>query len=306
MLIQRAIKEYLRHCRVSRSYSSNTLKSYQHYLQSFADWASENKLEKITDMKLEDIEDFQEHLHQDSVRGAKTINYYLIAIRSMLKYLLSRDVDVLSPERLVLAKTPQRQVHFLETEEISKLLAAPEGKNLSELRDKAVLEVLYSTGLRVSELIGLKRANVNLQSGEFSIKGKGGKVRPVFLRDQAINSLKSYLSARQDRNPLLFIRHRSNPQYDETAKSLTSRSIQRLLKHYGARAGIVKPLSPHKLRHSFATELLRNGADLRSVQEMLGHSSITTTQIYTHVTNKNLKEIHQQFLNTKQDTSADS
>lgn len=299
MLIRRAIKEYLRHCKVGKGYSTNTLKSYQQYLAVFEDWAGQSNLTNIEQISLEDIEDFQEHLHLAENRGAKTINYYLIALRSFFKYLLGRDVAVLAPERVTLAKTPARQVHFLETEEVEQLLAAPEGINLNTQRDRAILEVLYSTGLRVSELVGLKKSNVNLKTGEFSVKGKGGKVRPVFLRDRAIEALKSYLDTRPDSNPVLFIRHQKNPQLDEKANALTARSVQRLLKHYGALAGIVKPLTPHKLRHSFATELLRNGADLRSVQELLGHSSITTTQVYTHVTNKSLRDVHQRFLESK-------
>jgi site-specific recombinase XerD len=295
MLIRRAIKEYLRYCQ-RRGYSPNTVSSYRQYLAVFELWATAAALKNIEQASLEDIEDFQEFLHSSESRGAKTINYYLIALRSLFKYWLSRDIEVLAPERITLAKTPARQVHFLESEEVERLLAAPDGQALAIRRDRAILEVLYSTGLRVSELISLKRNHVNLKTGEFSIKGKGGKVRPVFLRQQAITSLSDYLQARSDSNPILFIRHQKNPQHDETAKALTARSVQRLLKHYGALAGIVKPLTPHKLRHSFATELLRNGADLRSVQELLGHSSITTTQVYTHVTNRSLKDIHRRFL----------
>ncbi|MEX1123877.1 MAG: site-specific tyrosine recombinase/integron integrase [Patescibacteria group bacterium] len=321
MLFKRAIKEYLRHCRVGRGYSPNTVKSYQQYLNVFAHWAEDNKLDQIEKITLEDIEDFQEHLHNQEGRGQKTvvngirplslrspqtINYYLIAVRSMFKYLLGRNIEVLAPERIVLAKTPARQVHFLEREEIDRLRVAPEGDSLNAQRDRAILEVLFSTGLRVSELVALKRSHVNPKTGEFSIKGKGGKVRPVFLADQAIAELGQYLNHRRDSNPILFIRHQKNSELDQVAKPLTARSIQRLLKHYGAIAGIVKPLTPHKLRHSFATELLRNGADLRSVQELLGHSSITTTQVYTHVTNKDLKAIHRKFLNKSAKSTDDS
>jgi site-specific recombinase XerD len=289
---------------VAKGYSANTIKSYQQYLNLFEQWAESAQVNNIEDISLEDIEDFQEYLHSQENRGAKTINYYLIALRSLFKYLLSRDIEVLAPERITLAKTPARLVHFLERDEIEKLLSSPPDDSLTARRDRAILEVLYSTGLRVSELISLKRNHVNLKSGEFSVKGKGGKVRPVFLRSQAITALNDYLNERSDSNPILFIRHRQNPHYDETAKALTARSVQRLLKHYGALAGIVKPLTPHKLRHSFATELLRNGADLRSVQELLGHSSITTTQIYTHVTNRSLRDVHQRFLGNDNNQSA--
>ncbi|MEX1051850.1 MAG: site-specific tyrosine recombinase/integron integrase [Patescibacteria group bacterium] len=319
MLTSRAIKDYLRHCRVSRGYSPNTLRNYQMYLETFRNWAETNQLNEIEKLTSEDVEEFQLFLQDSGRRGGKTIvngirplslrspqtiNYYLIALRSLCAYCLSRDLAVLAPERITLAKTPQRQVHFLEAEEVERLRLAPEGNNLTAQRDRAILEVLYSTGLRVSELVSLKRSHVNLKSGEFSIKGKGGKVRPVFLSDSAKLALKSYLSTRRDGNAALFIRHNRNINKDETATALTARSIQRLLKHYGAIAGIVKPLTPHKLRHSFATELLRNGADLRAVQELLGHSSITTTQVYTHVTNKNLKDIHRRFLNPVKDPPA--
>lgn len=296
METSRAVKDFLRHCKVSRGYSVNTLKNYRQYLKVFETWAIDNKVDLIEKIKLEDIEDFQEHLHSSERRNKITINYYLIAVRSLLKYLLSRDIEVLAPERIVLAKIPSRQVHFLEKDEINKLRRAPEGNSLSTLRDRAILEVLFSTGLRVSELTSLKKSKVNLKTGEFSIRGKGAKVRPVFLIEDAKKALGAYLKKRKDDNLFVFIRHHKNPENDKESNPLTARSIQRLLKHYGALAGIVKPLSPHKLRHSFATELLRNGADLRSVQELLGHSSITTTQVYTHVTNKDLKEIHKKFL----------
>ncbi len=303
MLTQRAIKDFLRHCRVSRGYSPNTLRNYQMYLTAFGGWAKDCQIDNIEKLTSEDVEEFQLFLQESGNRGAKTVNYYLIALRSLCKYLLGRDLAVLAPERITLAKTPARQVHFLETEEVERLRQAPVGETLDALRDRAILEVLYSTGLRVSELVSLKRSHVNLKSGEFSIRGKGQKVRPVFLSDSAKLALKNYLSTRRDGNSILFIRHQHDINKDEKATALTARSIQRLLKHYGSLAGIVKPLTPHKLRHSFATELLRNGADLRSVQELLGHSSITTTQVYTHVTNKNLKEIHRRFLGNPQKPS---
>lgn len=296
MLTQRAIKGFLRHCRVSRGYSPNTLRNYQMYLTAFGGWTEKNQINDLEKLTSEDVEEFQLFLQESGNRGAKTVNYYLIALRSLCKYLLGRDLAVLAPERITLSKTPARQVHFLEADEVERLRLAPQGDDLTTLRDRAILEVLYSTGLRVSELVSLKRSHVNLKNGEFSIRGKGQKVRPVFLGDSAKLALKRYLAARRDGNPALFIRHRQDINQDEQAKPLTARSIQRLLKHYGALAGIIKPLTPHKLRHSFATELLRNGADLRSVQELLGHSSITTTQIYTHVTNRDLKEIHRRFL----------
>ncbi len=304
MKTHRAIKEFLRHCRVSRGYSPNTLRNYQAYLTVFGGWTEKNQINDIEKLTSEDVEEFQLFLQESQSRSPKTINYYLITLRSLCKYLLNRNVEVLAPERITLAKTPVRQVHFLESDEVERLRQAPQGDSLEVSRDRAILEVLYSTGLRVSELTALKRSHINLKNGEFSIRGKGQKVRPVFLSDRAKTALKQYLSKRRDGNSALFIRHNRDINKDEIAKALTARSIQRLLKHYGALAGIVKPLTPHKLRHSFATELLRNGADLRAVQELLGHSSITTTQVYTHVTNKNLKEIHRRFLNPSSNSSA--
>jgi site-specific recombinase XerD len=214
----------------------------------------------------------------------------------MLKYLVGRDVAVMAPDRIELGKVSERQIHFLEPEEVSRLLEPPLESSITQLRDQAVLQLLFSSGLRVSELTGLKKSDVNIERGEFSVRGKGGKIRPVFLSESAQAALSAYLAARTDSHPYLFIRHFKNTALDSKAKGgLTTRSVQRILKERAQLAGITKPVTPHKLRHSFATNLLRNGADLRSVQAMLGHASITTTQLYTHVTDKNLRETHERF-----------
>jgi len=253
---------------------------------------------------MEDVNEYQLWLHTDqSGRGQKTINYYLIALRALLKYLISRDVEVVSPEKVTLSKTPGRQVSFLENDEVERLRQAIPTDSLNGLRDKAIVSVLYATGLRLSEIVGLKRNQVSLVSGEFSVRGKGGKVRPVFLTEVAQDDLATYVESRSDTNPFVFIRHYKNPEHDSRKEPLTGRSIQRALAHYARAAGITKPMSPHKLRHSFATDLLRNGADLRSVQALLGHSSITTTQVYTHITDKSLKEIHSRFHSDEQPSS---
>ena len=299
MLITRAIKEFIRFGTASKGYSINTLKNYQRYLGVFSTWAEENGLRNVEDIKLDDVEEFQVFLSQKNEEGLskKTRNYYLIAIRALLKYLIDHDIDALSPQRVVLAKTAGREIQFLEKNELESIRNASGGENsLNSLRDRAIISVLFSSGLRVSELVNLKRNQISVVRGEFSVTGKGGKVRPIFLNEQACDDLASYIENRQDSNPYVFIRHFKNPELDNKKRALTARSIQRLLSRCARLAGIAKSVTPHKLRHSFATELLRNGADLRSVQALLGHSSITTTQVYTHVTDKNLKEIHEKYL----------
>lgn len=231
-----------------------------------------------------------------------TQNYHLIALRSFLKYCAKRDVATLAPEKIELAKQSERQVEFLEGEELERLLAAPiqvhgaqstVHSKIVVLRDKAILETLFSTGLRVSELAQLRRENVNLKKDEFTVRGKGGKLRLVFLSPSAQEWLTRYCNDRRDVSPYLFVRHDRAGKDAADEKPLTARSIQRLVERYARAAGITKRITPHVLRHSFATDLLRNKADIRSVQAMLGHASITTTQIYTHVTDARLREVHQ-------------
>jgi site-specific recombinase XerD len=225
----------------------------------------------------------------------------LIALRSFLKFLAKRDVKTMAPEKIELAKQGTREVAFLDGSDLQRLLEAPERSELSPIvkaRDKAILELFFSTGMRVSELANLKRDQINLERDEFTVRGKGDKTRVVFLSNQARHALKQYLEMRKDDSKAMFVRHDRAAPSDDSEKqvgSITPRSIERLVKYYAAAAGIPKKVSPHTLRHSFATDLLMNGADLRSVQAMLGHSSITTTQIYTHVTNQQLKEVHKAF-----------
>jgi site-specific recombinase XerD len=215
-------------------------------------------------------------------------------------------VPALAAEKIEVGRIPDRQVDFLELEEVGRLIAAASGVNIRSLRDKAILELLFSSGLRVSELVNLNREHINLNKGEFSIRGKGGKLRMVFISSSSKEALKNYLDKRGDVDPALFVAYaKKGLMNKKNAKReslrLTPRSVQRLVKHYAKKAGIVKDVHPHTLRHSFATDLLVNGADIRSVQSMLGHSSITTTQIYTHITNERLKEIHQTFHARKRD-----
>jgi len=237
---------------------------------------------------------------ENNTRGGNlsmaTQNYHLIAVRMFLKYLIYRDIKTLDPSKVDLAKTPERQISYLEGSDLENFLTAPiqtEEKDLIKLRDKAILELFFSTGLRVSELCNLKKEDINLEKDEFSVKGKGNKWRVVFLSNQAKYWLKKYLEIRTDLNPYLFVRQdRARVEED---KPITPRSVERMVKKYAKLAGITKKIVPHSLRHSFGTDLLLNGADLRAVQELLGHKSITTTQIYTHVTDQHLREVYQAF-----------
>jgi site-specific recombinase XerD len=226
-----------------------------------------------------------------------TQNYHIIALRNFLKYLAKQDIDALQADKIEVGKNPARTVDFLEPEELERLIGGASENNFRSLRDRSILELLFSAGLRVSELVSLNREQINLKNQEFSVKGKGGKFRIVFISDTAKTALERYLEKRADLESALFIRlpNAKKMASDGHYSRLTPRSIQRLVKFYATKAGIVKDVHPHTLRHSFATDLLANGADIRSVQAMLGHSSITTTQIYTHVTNQQLKEVHQAF-----------
>jgi site-specific recombinase XerD len=246
-----------------------------------------------------------------------TQNYHVIALRAFLKYLSKHDVETLAPEKIELAKNPSRQVESLEGDELSRIFKAleQEPEELLRLRDKAILLTLFSTGVRISELTSLKQQMVNTDRAEFTVRGKGDKLRLVFLSPDAAAAIKAYLKKRTDNHPGLFIAHskvgksveaeitaqgfKRSEKNDGKAVGLSARSIQRLIHKYAMLAGITHHVSPHTFRHSFATDLLRNGADIRSVQTMLGHASITTTQIYTHVTNEGLREVHKKFHDKK-------
>lgn len=294
MKINRAIEEFLRYCRTAKGFSPHTVRNYDHYLSALSGWATENQITTTNQLSADDVMDFQLHLQEKNPSLSKqTLNYYLIAVRAWLKYLIGRDVKVMPPDKVTLAKTSSRQIHFLEPDEVRRLIEAEDPGSKTTLRDKAVLELLYSSGLRMSELTSLTRNAVNIERGEFSVKGKGGKVRLVFLNSEAKTTLAAYLKSRNDEAAPLFLANRTTR--DKKAAPINARSIQRLLKRQALLAGITKPVTPHTLRHSFATNLLRNGADLRSVQAMLGHSSVTTTQLYTHVTDKGLREVFERF-----------
>lgn len=226
-----------------------------------------------------------------------TLNYHLIALRSFLKFCAKRDVRTLAPEKVELAHTVRSQVTFLNEEELERLFEQPDLEKLAGLRDRAILELLFSSGLRVSELVGLDRDHINLKRREFMVRGKGQKDRPIFISPAAAKWIAYYLERREDNTKPLFVRYSGRKQVDLSGNyhRLTARSVQRLVSRYALLAGITKHVSPHTLRHSFATDLLMNGADLRSVQAMLGHSNIATTQIYTHVTDPHLKSVHEKF-----------
>jgi site-specific recombinase XerD len=300
MKISSLVKQFLDHLEIEKNRSPRTRENYGFYLNRFVKYAGDTEPAAIT---ADRVREYRLHLNRlTDAKGASlkknTQNYHLIALRAFLKYLAKRDIKTLSPEKVELGKMPERQVAFLEGDDLGRLLEAPAkfaGDPLTALRDKAILELLFSTGLRVSELTGLKRESVNLKRDEFTVRGKGSKLRVVFISETARQALKKYLDARQDIAPYLFVRHDRAVARNADLAALTPRSVQRLVEHYSRAAGITQNITPHTLRHSYATDLLRNGADIRSVQSMLGHSSITTTQIYTHITNEQLREVHKAF-----------
>ena len=301
--------QYLEYLEIEKDRSQKTIENYDHYLERFFAWAKIKLPADITDELIRSYRLYLNRMSDEKGRPLKKItqNYHIIAVRNFLKYLAKRDVKALSADKIELGKTQRMEVEFLDSDEIDRIFEAVAGLDLKSLRDRAIIELLYSSGLRVSELTNLNRDQVNLKTQEFSVRGKGGKIRVVFISDRAKSALERYLDKRPDVDPAVFarigIKRLENPPKADQPRAgknfdnlrLTPRSIQRIVKHCALKAGIVKDVHPHTLRHSFATDLIANGADIRSVQEMLGHSSVTTTQIYTHVTNKQLKEVHKAF-----------
>ncbi len=295
--------QFIEYIEIEKGRSLKTSRNYEHYLERFLTVTKVIKPEDITDSV---VREFRLWLNRQesgkSTDGRKdtlkkrTQNYYMIALRSFLKYMMRQRIDSLPPDRIELAKVSERSLDLMSKAELLRLLAAPDTSKLRGLRDRAIMELLFSTGLRVSELCSLSR-DIDLNQDEFSIRGKGDKVRVVFLSESAKTVIRAYLKARKDMHDALFV---SESVMDKKGKSdgimrLTPRSIQRIVKLYAIKAGISKKVTPHVIRHSFATDLLSNGADLRSVQMLLGHSNISTTQIYTHVTDKQLREVHKKF-----------
>lgn len=299
-----AVKRFLEYAEVNKNQSDKTLENYRHYMRRFSQFAGAELLVNKIDQDL--VNRYRLNLNRmrgeegEQLLSIKTQSYHVIALRAFLKFLIKHDQETLAPEKIELAKMPQRSVDYLEREELDKLFAAIEKKNISGLRDFAILRTLYSTGLRISELVRLDREDISLENKEFRVIGKGGKYRIVFLSGEAVQAIDEYWKMRKDTLKAAFISHGRGKAVEKDLnlnedKRITATMIQFLVRNYAKKAGLLKIVTPHKLRHSFATELLKNGADIRAVQDLLGHSSITTTQIYTHVTNRRLREIHEKY-----------
>ncbi|MFA5358633.1 MAG: tyrosine-type recombinase/integrase [Patescibacteria group bacterium] len=309
------ITDFLEYLEIERGRSQATIRNYDFYLRRFFDWAiKRQKSFDVKDIDSQAIRQYRLFLNRavdDRGKQLKksTQNYHLIALRTFLKFLARNDIKSLSPEKIELAKQSERQIEYLEGSDLGKFLEAPlqvDEQKIIQLRDKSMLETLFATGLRVSELVNLRKDQVNLNKDEFTVRGKGDKLRIVFLSNQAKYWIKQYLENRKDASPFMFVSHDrarqsrsgvSGTKKDilEEVEHLTPRSVQRIIKKYAQMAGITKKITPHTLRHSFATDLLTSGADIRSVQSLLGHSSITTTQVYTHIADQHLKEVYKAF-----------
>lgn len=298
--------QFLEYTEIEKGRSLNTVQNYDRYITRFLQFLKKDSPSDITDSS---VREFRMWLNRQSTGNnkktgdtlkKKTQNYYLIALRAFLKYLARQGVKSLAPERIELAKVGERHIEFMSDDELHRLLEAPKGSDVKSLRDRAILAMLFSTGLRVSELCSLPR-EIDMSVDELSIRGKGDKVRVVFLSEDAKKAVKAYLIKRDDMDDSLFVKVAVETRNNKgDSMPLTRRSIERIVKHYATKAGIMsKRVTPHVIRHSFATDLLSNGADLRSVQALLGHANIGTTQIYTHVTDKHLRNIHKQFHNKK-------
>lgn len=295
MEIKTLIRDYLDYLEIEKNRARGTRENYGRFLKSFLEFSHVRKPEDITAEKVRQFRLHLNRLEHGRVGGLKksTQSYYIIALRNFLKYLARRDIKTLSPDKIELPKIPQRQIEIIEYKDLERLLAAPSGDDSRSLRDKAVLETLFSTGLRISELCRLDRS-IDLDRGEITVRGKGEKLRIVFLSPNAKEAIRKYLAKRTDADSALFV----SLTKASTAKvigRIIPRTVQRAIIFYAKKAGISNRINPHQLRHLFATDLLMNGADLRSVQILLGHSSITTTQVYTHLTNRELKDVHQAF-----------
>lgn len=300
MTLSVLITDFLEYLEVERGASQKTIQNYDHYLKRFLDFSGDIDPQRI-DLAL--VRKYRLYLGRftdpKTRQGLKRVtqNYFMIALRAFLRYLVRQDIQTLSAEKIELGETEASPIKILDNNDLQRLLKAPDVTDKAGLRDKALLETLFSTGLRVSELAALNRDTVNLDRREFSIIGKGSKERIVFLSESAVKWLDQYLKARHDSYQPLFIRYQGqvDPFEHGEGMRLTARSIQRIVEKYVKGAGLSVKATPHTLRHNFATDLLINGADIRSVQEMLGHSNISTTQIYTHITNRHLKDVHKSF-----------
>lgn len=305
MLYAKAKTDFLEYLEIEQNRSQKTIANYDHYLTRLIDFAGDIK---VSDIDSEMLRKWRLWLNRLGTNTSdelekSTQNYHLIALRSFLKYCAKRDIPALAPAKVELARTKRKQVTFLTPEEVERLFNEPNIETQNGLRDRAILELLFSSGLRVSELVGLDRDHINLKRREFMVRGKGQKDRPIFISPSAAEWIQRYVDERTDTTRPLFIRYSGQKKVDRTGNftRLTARSVQRMVARYALLAGITKHVSPHTLRHSYATDLLMNGADLRSVQALLGHSNIATTQIYTHVTDPHLKAVHEKFHHRKAD-----
>jgi site-specific recombinase XerD len=297
--------DFLEYLEIEQNRSQRTIANYDHYLTRLIDFAGDIT---VTDIDQELIRKWRLWLNRLGTNTSdelqkNTQNYHLIALRSFLKFCAKRDIPAMPADKIELAKATRKQVTFLTADELERLFSGPKIDSINGLRDRAILELLFSSGLRVSELVNLNKTDINLKRKEFMVRGKGQKDRPIFISDTATWWLEQYLEKRTDNSIPMFVRYSGSKKTSLSGNyyRLTARSIQRLVARYALLAGITKHVSPHTLRHSFATDLLMNGADLRSVQAMLGHSNISTTQIYTHVTDPHLKAIHQKFHRSSND-----
>lgn len=293
------ILDYIEHLEVEGGRSVHTAENYTLYLERFVEFTNDIKVGDITPEVVRKYRLWLNRFKNDHDDELATItqSYHLIALRGFLNYLSKRGIESMSPEKIELPKISRKQVTFLHYDEVERLLEHIETNDEASLRDRAIIELLFSSGLRVSELVNLNRDHINTKRHEFMVRGKGQKDRPVFISESASIHIKNYLEARKDNLPPLFLNYSRNNIENTSGdyKRLTARSIQRIINKYAKLAGITKHVSPHTMRHSFATDLLMNGADIRSVQVMLGHSSISTTQVYTHVTDEHLREVHEKF-----------
>ena len=301
MFVSEALTDFLEHLEIEGGRSQNTIRNYSLYLERFIEFAGDIEVVKITSEMIRRYRLWLNRYKNDNDGKELSIltqSYHLIALRGFLTYLSRRDIPSLSADKIILPKTVRKQVTFLQYDEVVNLIDNIPLDSEQGLRDRAIIELLFSSGLRVSELVNLNRDHINLKRREFMVRGKGQKDRPVFVSQHAAEQVENYLQARQDSLPALFLnysRRSTKPTTSGDYRRLSARSIQRMISHYARLAGITKHVSPHTMRHSFATDLLMTGADLRSVQSLLGHSSISTTQVYTHVTDQHLKDIHERF-----------
>ena len=299
MLFAKAKTDFLEYLEIEQNRSLKTIQNYDHYLTRLIDFAGDIQIKEIDPELIRKWRLWLNRLgtNTSDELSKTTQNYHLIALRSFLKYCAKRDIPALAADKIELARTTRKQVTFLNEEELERLFAQPDLNTLAGMRDRAILELLFSSGLRVSELVGLDRDHINLKRKEFMVRGKGQKDRPIFISPEAAKWVEHYLSEREDTAKPLFVRYSGSKKVDLSGNfhRLTARSVQRIVARSALLAGITKHVSPHTLRHSFATDLLMNGADIRSVQAMLGHSNIATTQIYTHVTDPHLRSVHEKF-----------